>query len=123
MYRFCVAKQYVVLKETMIRNLEDTGAMFDEAKDGQEAVKLCSQHKYDLILMDLHMPCMDGYAATKHIRASTQPWAKTVPIISVSAESSSELHAKCLEAGINDHHAKPVQLETLLGMIVRWMHR
>jgi len=44
--------------------------MFDEAKDGQEAVQLFSQHKYVLVLMDLHMPGMNGYDATKHIRAS-----------------------------------------------------
>jgi len=121
--RILVVDDAPINREVLIALLEDTGAIFDEAQDGHEAVKLFLQNKYDLVLMDLHMPEMDGYDATKHIRASAQPWAKTVPIISVSAESSAELHARGQEAGISDHHAKPVHLANLLDTIAKWMRR
>ena len=101
--------------------LEDTGAIMEGAKDGDEAVKLLSERSYDLVLMDLHMPKMDGFTAARNIRSSSRPWAKTVPIISVSAESSVDLHWKCLEAGINEHLAKPVVAEALLGIISKWV--
>jgi CheY-like chemotaxis protein/nitrogen-specific signal transduction histidine kinase len=101
--------------------LEDTGAVLEGAKDGEEAVKKSAEKKYDLILMDLHMPLMDGFAAAKNIRISLTPWAKTVPIISVSAESSVDLHWKCLDAGINEHLAKPIEMEALFGIISKWV--
>ena len=95
--------------------------MLDEAQNGDAAVRAVSKNKYDLILMDLHMPEMDGFSAAKEIRAMSADWARTVPIISVSAESGSELGEKSREAGINDHIRKPVETDALLGIISKYL--
>jgi len=101
--------------------LGDSGVILDGACNGAEAVKMFADNKYDLVLMDLHMPVMDGFTAAKHIRASTHPWAKSVPIISVSAETGADRYQKCREAGISEHLMKPVNLETLFGTITKWI--
>ena len=105
----------------LIAMLEDTGAILDEASTGDEAVRIFKQGKYDLVLMDLHMPVMDGFLASKNIRALDLPWAKTIPIISISAESGGDLHRKCLESGITDHILKPVDMPVLFSTINKWM--
>ena len=101
--------------------LEGTGVVIDKAKDGTAAVKLFSGNKYDLVFMDLHMPVTNGYIATLNIRALPLPWANSTPIISVSAEYSLELQAKCREVGMNDHLAKPVITDTLFSIIAKWL--
>ncbi|MDR0466466.1 MAG: PAS domain S-box protein, partial [Deltaproteobacteria bacterium] len=120
--RILVVDDVEINRDILLALLEDTGAILDEAGDGEEAVRLFSQNEYDLVLMDLHMPGMDGFAATKSIRASTLPRAGTIPVISVSAESNSaEFKSRRREAGINDHIAKPVSEKKLLGILAKWM--
>jgi len=119
--RVMIVDDVDINREILIMLLEETGAKMDGAEHGADAVKLFLENKYDLILIDLHMPIMDGFTAAKIIRASTQPWSKTIPIIAVSAESSGELKSKCLEAGITDHITKPVDAVSLLKMISRCM--
>jgi CheY-like chemotaxis protein len=120
--RVLVVDDVDVNREILIAILEDTGAILDEAGDGAEAVKMFSQNKYDLILMDLHMPRMDGFTAATEIRASDLLWAKTIPIISVSAENSAELSSKCTAAGINDCFSKPVEMKGLYKIISKWIN-
>ena len=108
-------------REILVLMLEKTGAVIHQANAGDEAVRMFSKDKYDLVLMDLHMPVMNGYNATKNIRSLPLLWANLVPIISVSAESSMELRAKCREVGINDHLAKPVTSEALFEKIAKWL--
>ena len=110
-----------VNREILFSLMEAAGAVFDGAGDGAEAVKLFSQNTYDLVLMDIHMPAMDGYTATRNIRASAQPWAKTVPIICISADSGADVTSKCLAAGMNDRLEKPVDMEILYKMIAAHM--
>ena len=110
-------------REILCMMLQDSGATLDEAADGEEAVRMFSRNKYDLVFMDLHMPVMNGYNATKNIRALPLLWANVTPIISVSAESSMELHAKCREVGINDHISKPVDAEVMYEKIAKWLPR
>jgi len=116
-----VADDVEINREVLFAMLENSGAVLEGARNGEEAVKMFSEKKYDLVLIDLHMPVMDGFTASKNIRASAQSWAKTVPIISISAESSGELRLKCFEAGINDNLMKPVEAENLLKAIGRWL--
>ncbi|GHS85669.1 hypothetical protein AGMMS49957_02250 [Synergistales bacterium] len=115
--RVLIVDDVEVNREILFAILEDTGAILDGACDGEEALRMFSQNKYDLVLMDLHMPVMDGFSATKGIRASAQPWSKTVPVISVSAESGADLQSKCINVGITDHLPKPVETNALLAMI------
>ena len=121
--RILIVDDVSINRDILFALLEDTGMILDGACNGEEAVNMCLQNKYDLILMDLHMPVMDGYTATRNIRASAQPWAKSVPIISISADTSAERISKGLEAGINEHLPKPVEMEALFGTISKWIPR
>jgi len=115
--RILVVDDVEINREILFMQLEDTGAIFDGAANGEDAVALFNQNQYALILMDLHMPVMDGLCATKIIRASAQPSAKTVPIICITAENSAEILAKCEEAGFNFILSKPIEIEILYSTI------
>jgi len=119
--RILVVDDVVTNREILYLLLETSGATIDQAADGEEAVRMFSRNKYDLVFMDLHMPVMNGYNATKNIRSLPLLWAISTPIISVSAESSVELHAKCRAVGINDHISKPVATKDLYEKIAKWM--
>ena len=118
--RLLIVDDVDINREILIGMLEDRGAILDEARDGSEAVQIFSGKKYDLILMDLHMPNMDGFTAARQIRSSSLPWAKTVPIISVSAEDTAESRQKCLEAGMSDNITKPIEADALFGILSKW---
>jgi CheY-like chemotaxis protein len=69
--------------------------------------------------MDLHMPGMDGFEASRRIRASGLPGSAAVPIIAVTADTGGEIVTKCKEAGMNDHIGKPVDMDELVKTIAR----
>ena len=119
--RILVVDDVEINIEILYAIFEDSGAVLERAANGEKAVDLFLQNKYDLILMDLHMPVMDGFTATKKMRDSALPWAKSIPVIAISAESGGDLHKKCLEAGINDHLPKPIDAKALFKMIAKWM--
>ena len=73
--------------------------------------------KYDMIFMDIQMPEMDGYEATRRIRALDIPAAKTIPIIAMTANVFREDIEKCLNAGMNSHVGKPLDFEEVLGRL------
>ena len=100
--------------------LELLGCEVDLACSGEEAVEAAAIGGYDAILMDVHMPRMDGLTATRAIRASGKPGADT-PIIAMSADVMPQSIARCRQAGMVDHVAKPVQLPTLHDVLKRWM--
>ena len=87
-----------------------------EACDGREAVNAASAEAFDLILMDVRMPVMDGLAATRAIRALADPASQT-PILAVTAEAMPEDAARCLSAGMDGHLAKPVTQAKLYAAI------
>jgi CheY-like chemotaxis protein len=98
--------------------LEDIGVYADIVGDGREAVTSATRYPYDLILMDMQMPEMDGIEATRAIRARGGLLA-TVPIIAVTANAFDEDVRSCLDAGMNDFISKPIVREQLLAA----MHR
>jgi PAS domain S-box-containing protein len=102
-------------REILFSLLEDTGLILETAENGLEAVQRFTQNGYDLVLMDLHMPVMDGYEAARQIRAMNQ----SVRIVAVTADTGGAVVARCLEAGMNAHMGKPVEYNTLLKTIVR----
>jgi PAS domain S-box-containing protein len=108
-------------REILLTMLEDTDAVFDCAENGSEAVSIFSEKSSDLILMDLHMPVMDGFEAARNIRSSGMPHADSVPIIAVTAEAGSDAPARCLDAGMNGYVCKPVDLGILMGAIEKAM--
>ncbi len=100
--------------------LEDAGATVTSAVNGQEAVDLFEQNPdgtFDLIVMDIRMPVMNGLEATRIIRQSSKATAKTIPIIAATANAFAEDVAECMEAGMNGHIAKPIDIHKLVGQI------
>ena len=95
------------------------GYEITEAVDGAEAVKVAMTARFDLILMDLQMPGMDGLAATRAIRANCEP-NRLTPIVALSANVLPRHLSECAEAGMNDHIAKPIILIDLLTKIAEW---
>lgn len=106
--------------------LEMHGFTVDCAADGQEALDCFCDGKpgrYDVILMDIRMPVMDGLEAARRIRTSGRPDARTVPIIALSANAFDEDSRKSLESGMNGHVSKPVEVDKLLELLeecIRW---
>jgi CheY-like chemotaxis protein len=90
-----------------------------EAASGAEAVKAAMARRFDLVLMDLQMPGMDGMAATKAIRANSEV-NSAVPILAISANVLPEQVAEAREAGMDDHIAKPIDPAELIGKIAKW---
>jgi signal transduction histidine kinase/CheY-like chemotaxis protein len=105
--------------------LEDTGVHIDSAENGAEAVRLFEEapSKYSLILMDIHMPEMDGYEATRRIRSSAAAEGATIPIVAMTANVFKEDVEKCRAAGMNDHMAKPIDFKELLKQLDRYLLR
>jgi PAS domain S-box-containing protein len=90
-----------------------------QAGNGAEAVTAALRTTFDVILMDLQMPGMDGLAATRAIRANSR-WNRSTPILALSANVLPMHLAACHEAGLNDHIAKPIKLQDLLEKVMRW---
>ena len=105
-----LAEDVAINREIFLALLEDTHISVDAAENGIEAVSLFKSNpdKYDLIVMDVQMPEMDGYQATRIIRALDIPWAGKIPIIAMTANAFREDIERCLESGMNDHLAKPI---------------
>lgn len=104
--------------------LEMVNIEVDHAENGKEATeKLASspQGYYDLILMDVQMPIMDGYEATRVIRASSHPQAQSIPIVAMTANAFNEDVARALAAGMSGHLAKPIDVKELYSMLARFL--
>ena len=101
------------------------GIHSDRAENGQVAVDMLSDpdvKRYDLVFMDIQMPVLNGLDATRAIRRLPDEWARSIPIIAMTADAFSENVAECLEAGMNGHIAKPIDLKLVLKEIreIRW---
>ena len=110
-------------REILLAVLESTKLDIDCAENGIDAVRIFSENpeKYDLIFMDLQMPEMDGYEATRLIRAQEKPKSKTIPIIAMTANVFKDDIERCLQAGMNDHVGKPLNLETVLKTLRKYL--
>jgi CheY-like chemotaxis protein len=117
--RVLLVEDIDINRQIVIAMLESTGLQFDEAENGKIAVDLfeADPERYDLIFMDLHMPEMDGYTATRKIRELNLAKAKEIPIIAMTANAFSEDIARCMEAGMNGHIAKPIDFDNLTRKI------
>lgn len=100
--------------------LQSLGIASEVASNGQEALKLMKAKEYDLIFMDCMMPVMDGYEATREIRAMGREYAE-IPIIALTATLSEESRQECLHSGMNDVLQKPVELNDLKQLIDKYI--
>jgi CheY-like chemotaxis protein len=103
--------------------LEHTGVKISFACDGAEAIDkfTAAPDGFDLILMDIHMPGVDGYEATRRIRASGLPRADAIPIIAMTANVFREDIERCLACGMNDHIGKPVDMDTVIAKLKTYL--
>ncbi|MBO4314135.1 MAG: response regulator [Desulfovibrio sp.] len=103
-----------------------TGAEVDTAENGREAVDkftAAAEAPYAIIFMDIHMPVMDGYAATRAMRASGTPFAESTPIVAMSANVFEEDRMNSKQAGMNDHIIKPIDVRQLRKMLAQYVLR
>ena len=114
-----LAEDVEINREIVLSLLEPTRISIDCAEDGAKAVSLFSRNpgKYDAIFMDVQMPEMDGYEATRAIRALSVPNAATIPIIAMTANVFREDVEKCLAVGMNDHVGKPLSFDEVLAKL------
>ncbi|MCL2675166.1 MAG: ATP-binding protein [Firmicutes bacterium] len=122
-YKILLAEDVEINREILVALLEDTGVTIDCAADGREAVEkfALSPGAYDLILMDINMPNMDGYKATNLIRASGLYKADTIPIIALTANTFKEDIDKCIATGMNSHLKKPIDIEKIIEKLKEYM--
>ena len=121
--RVLLAEDIEVNREIVMTLLEPTGLRIDTAENGREAFRTFEKYSgtYDLVLMDVQMPEMDGYEATRCIRASAFPEGKTVPIIAMTANVFKEDVDRCMAAGMNEHLGKPLVLGDMLKTMARYL--
>ncbi len=117
--RLLVGEDIPLNREVVQDMLEEIGLTADLAPDGGAVVEMASQAPYDLILMDMQMPVMDGLEATACIREL--PGYRTTPIIALTANAFQEDRQRCLDAGMNDFLTKPLQPEHLVTTLWRWL--
>ena len=115
--RILIAEDNELNAEIAKTVLEDVGALVTRVEDGQQAVELFKEKPagtFDAILMDLMMPVMDGYTATREIRSLERSDSKTIPIIAMTANAFQEDAEKCIAVGMNAHLAKPLDIEKVM---------
>ncbi|MEI7611368.1 MAG: response regulator [Betaproteobacteria bacterium] len=106
-------------QEVAIELLTNVGLIVDVAANGQEALKMLETQVYDIVLMDMQMPIMDGFAATQAIRESGR--FDELPIIAMTANAMAGDRDQCLNSGMNDYIPKPIDPERLFSTLLRWV--
>jgi CheY-like chemotaxis protein len=115
MARILLVEDNEMNRDMLSRRLERKGYQVVIAVDGQQAIDLAASEKPDLILMDMSLPVMDGWEATRRLKAGGQ--TKEIPIIALTAHAMPEDERKAREAGCNDYDTKPIELPRLLEKI------
>lgn len=115
-----VVEDNVVNQKVTFGFLKSLGCRTTIAEGGARGVELARKDVFDLILMDCEMPGLDGFEATRRIRAFESPGTE-VPIVALTAHAFEEVRHRCLEVGMNDHLSKPIRLGELRDMLLRWL--
>ncbi len=110
--KILIADDYAINSELLKEMLELMECLVDIAEDGQKALEAHNQNAYDLIFMDIQMPKLDGYDATKQIRIS-ENGSKRTPIVAITANALSGDREKCIDAGMDDYVSKPIKGENI----------
>lgn len=119
--RILIVEDEPINREVTQSLLRDVGLVTETAEDGLEAVERASRNDYDLILMDMQMPRMDGLEATRRIRQ--QPHGRQVPILALTANAFAADQRRCFEAGMNDFITKPIDPAALFEALLTWLQR
>jgi two-component system sensor histidine kinase/response regulator len=117
--RVLLVEDNEINQEVALGQLEDAEVEVDVADNGEIAVNMVRSNEYDVVLMDMQMPVMDGIEATRLIRADSR--FDKLPIVAMTANAMAVDRERCLEAGMNDHIAKPIDPDQLFGTLSRWV--
>ncbi len=119
--RMLLVEDMEINREIVTTLLESTRIHIDCAENGEQAVRMFMEHheKYDIILMDIQMPVMDGLTATRLIRSCGRAGAETIPIVAMTANAFKEDVDACRAAGMNDHAGKPVDVQELIDKLAK----
>jgi CheY-like chemotaxis protein len=122
-YKLMLVEDVEINREILISVLEPTALEIICAENGLEAVEMfgAAPGDFDMIFMDVHMPEMDGYEATRHIRAMEFEYAKEIPIVAMTANVFREDIEKCLAAGMNDHIGKPLSFDEVMQKLWQYL--
>ena len=122
-YQILLVEDVEINREIVMVLLEPTKLSIDCAVNGKEAVRIFSENpkKYDMIFMDVQMPEMDGYTATRTIREINNSWAKQIPIVAMTANVFREDIDKCLESGMNNHAGKPLNFDEIIEILKKYL--
>jgi CheY-like chemotaxis protein len=104
-------------RDMLSRRLARRGFEVIVATDGRQAVDAALRERPDLVLMDMSLPVLDGWAATRELKANAQ--TSTIPVLALTAHAMEGARKSALEAGCDDYDSKPIELERLLGKIER----
>lgn len=143
--RILLAEDYPTNQKVAMRHLTDAGYQVDLAQNGRQAIEACTRKQYDLVLMDIQMPVMGGFDATKEIRKIEESLAKSplplerddrgntwqiknersprrrVPIIAMTAHAMKGYRERCLDEGMDDYISKPLRKKELLAKVYQWI--
>ena len=117
--RVLLAEDHPVNQELVVMLLEEVGVQVDVVTDGEAAVQRARASSYDLALLDIHMPRMDGLAACRAIRQL--PGWSHVPVVAMTASAFESDREACLAAGMSDFIAKPLLAEVFYAVLKRWL--
>ncbi len=118
--RILLAEDNIINQKLMMRILKKYELNFDVVENGREALDKLKEKHYDLILMDIQMPVMDGFTATQEIRRMEDSTQEHIPIIALTANAVKGDRERCLDAGMDDYLAKPINVQELLSIIERY---
>jgi two-component system sensor histidine kinase/response regulator len=116
--RVLLVEDNEINQEVALGQLEDAEVLVDVAENGEIAIRMVRDSDYDLVLMDMQMPVMDGIEATRIIRSD--PRFEALPIIAMTANAMAADRDRCLNAGMNDHIPKPIDPEELFRVLTQW---
>ncbi len=119
--KILLAEDNKINQEVALEWLHTAGIETMVADNGQEALEILAHHTFHGVLMDIQMPVMDGFEATQRIR--TQPRFKDLPVIAMTAHALKGDRERCIDAGMNDHIAKPIDPEALFTTLAHWLNR
>lgn len=117
--RVLLVEDNEINREVVIELLTSMDLEVMIASNGQEGLELAKNKHFDLILMDIQMPVMDGITATQHIRAEKS--LQSIPIIAMTANAMTSDYEKSIAAGMNDHLSKPIEMDKLIATLNRWL--
>jgi CheY-like chemotaxis protein len=117
--RILLAEDNPVNRKLAIAVLTKAGYTVDAVVNGLESLRSLEEQTYNVVLMDVQMPEMDGFEATAAIRKSDKPW-RDIPVLAMTAHAMQGDREKCLQAGMNDYLTKPIQPKSLVEAVIKW---